>query len=71
MHDNDPDPDLFQERHILGERFLELVIHHGRPAILDHEGLLLVLLDVRKGFNQDFGFVANRDHSILRCGSWR
>src|SRR5438874_329201 len=46
MHDDDVNADLLEQRHILGERLFQYVLGHRCTAILDHEGLPFVTLDV-------------------------
>ena len=55
VDDHGPDPDEAQQEHVLGELLLQVGLLHGRPAVLDDEGLALERADVRQRLDEDLG----------------
>ncbi len=63
--------DEFQQGHVLGEVFPQLLVHHRVAAVLDHDRHPGDLPDVRQGLDQDVGhtrpglFLIGSVHSFI------
>ena len=56
VHHHGINADVFQENDVLGEAFLQLLVHHGVAAVLDDEGLAIEALKIGKRFHQHLCF---------------
>lgn len=57
MHDHGVDAHLTQEHHVFGEALLQVVVHHGIAAVLDHNGLAEELLQPWECLNEYLRFL--------------
>jgi hypothetical protein len=71
VHDHDADADVAQQADVSGEALLQLLVHHGVPAVLHDERTLVEALNVGQGFVQNLGLadeVVHRERRVVPGG---
>ena len=68
MHENRTDPDEFHQCHVAHDIFLERVIDHRVPAVLDNDGCPVKFLDVRERVYENLRLVLIGIHRIPPSG---
>ena len=68
MHENRTNPDEFHQCHVAHDIFLERVIDHCVPAVLDNDGRPVKFLDVRERVYENLRLVLIGIHRIPPSG---
>ncbi len=64
MDDNGIHTGLLEQDNVAGKKFRQFRVAHGMAAIFDHDGLLVIALQMWQSFRQDFGLRMRRRQGI-------